>query len=89
MSRDPFEYDLAKSRLNRDKHGKGLDDFRGFDEEPIVIPDGRGDYGEDRFRAFGRIEGIGYMIVYTVRGERVRLISFRRAREREIQRYER
>jgi uncharacterized DUF497 family protein len=89
MSLGRIEFDPAKSRLNREKHGRGLDEFHGFDEEPVVIADSRAEYGEDRFRAFGRIEGIGYMIVYTARGERVRLISFRRAREKEIQRYER
>jgi uncharacterized DUF497 family protein len=81
------EFDPEKSRRNREKHGVGLDDFSGFDGEFLVIPDARLAYGEERFRAFGRIGGLGYMVVFTQRGERNRLISFRRAHDEEMQLY--
>lgn len=84
-----FEFDPRKNRSNRLKHGLGLDEFDGFDDMPIVLDDCRLDHGEARYRAFGRISGIGYMIAFTLRGERLRLISFRRAHEKEIRRYER
>jgi uncharacterized DUF497 family protein len=39
-------------------------------------------------RAFGRINGEGRCIVYTVTASTLRLISFRRAHEKEMRRYE-
>lgn len=62
--------------------------FEGFNAEPVVLVDNRRDYGEDRFRAFGRIDGEPYSIAYAVRGENWRLISFRRAHEKEVDRYD-
>jgi uncharacterized protein len=82
------EYDPDKNQANIAKHGLSLADFRGFDAGGVAIADRRRDYGEIRYRAFGRIDGEGYCIVYTVRNEKVRLISFRRAHEKEMRRYE-
>ena len=84
-----IEFDPDKNRSNRLKHGLGLDEFSGFDGMPIVLEDRRFEHGEVRYRAFGRIGGIGYMIAFTLRDGMVRLISFRRAHEKEIRRYER
>ena len=89
MSDDRFEFDEAKNRSNRDKHGLGLDDFGGFDSTAVVVPDDRADYGESRFSAFGMIGGNAYTIVFTPRGDRLRLISFRRAHREELARHER
>ncbi|OYW36507.1 BrnT family toxin [Brevundimonas aurifodinae] len=87
MSEDEPEFDQDKRRSNRDKHGLALDAFPKFDADPVVRVDERRDYGETRYRAFGRIDGIGHCVVYTVRRGRVRLISFRRAHEKEIKRH--
>ncbi|KXV67109.1 BrnT family toxin [Gluconobacter oxydans] len=38
-------------------------------------PDDRKDYGEPRIRAAGLIEGVPFMVVYTVRGDCFRIIS--------------
>lgn len=77
-------FDPQKDRANLAKHGVALSDFPGFDNDSIVIPDNRRNYGEERWRAFGRIGGVGYMIVFTVRGHEIRLISYRRAHEKEM-----
>ena len=82
------EFDEAKSQINLNKHGIALDAFKGFDRPPMIRPDDRYDYGEARWQAFGRIDGVAHMIVYTVRDDAVRLISFRRVHEKELQRYE-
>ena len=87
MTRPSF--DPAKNAANIAKHGFGLDTFDGFDDEPAVVLDDRSAYGEDRFRAFGRIRGLGYMIAYTEENDVMRLISFRRAHEKEMRRYDR
>ena len=82
-----IEFDPAKNELNKAQHGLGFEDFTGFDAQPAVVADDRVDYGERRFRAFGRIDGKGHCLVYTVRGNGMRLISFRRAHEKEMRRY--
>jgi uncharacterized protein len=83
-----FEYDPEKNAINKAKHRLDFEDFEGFDSDPIVITDERADYGEPRFRAFGRINGIAYMIALVSRDGNLRLLSFRRAHEKEIKRYE-
>jgi len=82
------EWDPAKNEINKRQHGLDFADFDGFDAEPVVVEDTRFDYGEVRFRAFGRIDGKGYCLVYTMRGTAMRLISFRRAHEEEMRNYE-
>jgi uncharacterized protein len=83
-----ISYDLAKDAANRAKHGLSFADFTGFDLWTSAHVDDRSDYGEVRFRAFGRIDGRGYSIAYTETIEGIRLISFRRAHDREMRRYE-
>jgi uncharacterized protein len=83
-----IEFDPAKDVINRAKHGLSLADFAGFDFDPTVRADGRSDYGETRFRAFGRIAGIGHCLVFTMRGQVMRIIGFRRAHDKEMRRYE-
>lgn len=78
------EFDPAKNEANKAKHGLDFVDFAGWDAEPAVLVDDRFDYGEDRFIALGRIDGVPHAIVYTLRGTAMRLISFRRAHEQEI-----
>lgn len=79
-----IEFDPAKDAENRAKHGLSFGDFQGFDNEPLVLIDDRFDYGEQRYRAIGRISGKGHCLVFTTRGGTMRLISYRRAREKEM-----
>ncbi len=81
-------FDPAKNARNILKHGLALASFDGFDELTHVEVDTRFDYGEVRYRAFGRINGLGYAIAFTYQGPLTRLISFRRAHEKEMRRYE-
>jgi uncharacterized protein len=83
----PFEFDPAKDAANRLKHGLSLADFSGFDSLPVIIPDVRRDYGERRDWAVGRIDGRGHILTFTRRGDIMRLISLRRAHEKEMKRY--
>lgn len=82
------EWDPAKNEQNKASHGLDFADFAGFDAEPFVVEDIRYDYGETRFNALGRIEGKPHAVTYTMRGDTMRLISFRRAHEKEIARHE-
>ncbi len=83
-----LEFDAAKDAANIAKHGLSFADFSGFDSVPVYMKDVRYDYGETRYRAFGRINGLGHCIVFTIVAGRTRLISFRRAHEKEMKRYE-
>lgn len=65
---------------------RGLDFaiVRDFDLTTAQIDqDIRRDYGEVRFKATGMIGGRLFILIFTPRGERLRLISLRRANERE------
>jgi uncharacterized protein len=84
-----FEFDPEKDARNQAKHGLSLADFSGFDADPVVVADDRRDYGEERFRAFGMVDGKPHSIAFTVRGNAMRLISFRRAHAKELKRYDR
>lgn len=81
-------WDPAKDRLNVAQHGLSFRDFAGFDSDPAICVDDRFDYGEIRYRAFGRIDSQGHCIVFTQADGGIRLISFRRAHEKEMRRYE-
>lgn len=49
----------------------------------LVSPDTRHDYGEPRWIAFALLDVVPVMIAYTERGERVRIISVRKAHKHE------
>ena len=66
-----MSFDPEKDRKNRAKHGVSL--ARWSEMEMIaVIVDDRFDYGEERYRAFGRIEGLAYCLTFSVRDGNVR-----------------
>jgi uncharacterized DUF497 family protein len=53
-----------------------------------IRPDHRYTYGEDRFQLLGSIDGRVFALVFTRRGDAFRIISARRANQREVKRYE-
>ena len=84
-----FEWDEAKSRrCHRERGFSFADMLPAFsDSERLVDPDSRYEYGEERFRLYGKIEGRLFVVVYTERGETIRIISARKANKREQKRY--
>lgn len=81
----PLPYDRAKDAANVAKHGISL--ARAFDMDILaVLEDDRLDYGEVRFRAWGHIDRRAYCLAFTIRRGRVRPISLRPAREKEMRR---
>ncbi|MEX0629021.1 MAG: BrnT family toxin [Cucumibacter sp.] len=85
-----FEWDPRKAVANLKKHGIGFDVVELFDwDTAIFVEDDREDYGEPRYVAFGvTIEGKAYAVVYTLRGENIRIISIRSMNKRERTNYE-
>lgn len=84
-----FEWDPAKADSNLAKHGIDFEDAIGaFDDPAVAIdPDPRSHGGETRYRAIGSVEGRILSVCYTMRGERCRIISARRASRREREAY--
>ena len=61
----------------------------GFDLATAKIwIDTRNDYGEERFIALGTIGERLFSLVFTVRGDALRIISLRKANKREVNSYE-
>jgi uncharacterized protein len=83
-----FEFDPAKSTTNKAKHGIDFVDARALWQDPdrIEIPARTED--EPRFLTIGRIRDKEWSGIITYRGDRVRIISMRRARKEEIELYE-
>ena len=84
-----YEWDSSKATENWLKHGVGFPDAAGVFEDPlaITVPD---DYpNEVRSVAIGRgFLGTTLVVVYTWRGETIRIISARRATRGERRAYE-
>jgi uncharacterized DUF497 family protein len=84
-----FEWDEAKRASNLAKHGVDFARVADFDWETAVIrPDLRRRYGELRLKAAGRIDDRVHILIFTRRGQRTRVISLRKANDKEIAAYE-
>ena len=59
-----------------------------LDPHRVVAQDRRRDYGEDRYRLLGTIDGRTYVVVYTIRGSAVRIISARKGNPKEVAEHE-
>ena len=83
-----FEFDEKKSRANKTKHGLDFNEAKQlwFDDYLIEIPARTID--EQRFLIIGKINDKHWSGVITHRKEKIRIISVRRARKKEIKIYE-
>ena len=84
-----FEWDEQKRQANIEKHG--IDFYRAkqiWDGEVLEIPSPQSERREQRFIAWGLMEGKVISIVYTWRGRKRRIISARRARKYEEETYQ-
>ena len=83
-----IEFDPAKRAITLIH--RGLDFARCtevFAGPHLQLEDTRQDYGERRFIVFGFLDGREVVIVWTPRGDARRIISMRKANEREIRRF--
>ncbi len=81
-----IEFDPAKNAENLRKHGIALEQARQLWEVPAVAVKAR-TVGEDRFMIIGRLGHKLYSAIFTMRGEKIRLISARRSHRKEEQIY--
>lgn len=83
-----FEFDLAKSSSNKEKHGIDFVEAQGLWSDPDLIEIPARVYGEARFLVVGTIDEKHWSGVITYREGRVRIISVRRSRPEEVAIYE-
>jgi len=83
-----FEFDPAKSKSNKKKHGIDFYEAQELwnDSDFIEIPLKTID--EPRFLVIGRISEKHWSAIITYRSENIRIISIRRSRKEEVDIYE-
>lgn len=89
MQRAAFEWDAAKAIANWHRHGVTFDHAATAASDPFAIEviDTREDYGEERINLLGLCDGVILHVTYTERGDRIRIISARRAERHEQDHY--
>jgi uncharacterized DUF497 family protein len=86
-----FEWDRRKDLANRRKHGVAFEEATTVFGDPlsVTIPDPDHAHDEDRWVVIGESGQRNLLVVvHTVRGEQIRLISARPATKRERRKYE-
>jgi len=84
-----YEWDPNKSDKNLSERGFSFADAEQVFEGPCVtFEDTRFDYGEPRFITFGLLDERMVVIAHTPRGEKTRIISMRKANDREKETYQ-
>ena len=79
-----IEWNEKKNQLNYEKHGLDFKDAEFvFSGKAITFQDDRYDYGEERFITLGELKKRVVVIVHTQRNFVTRIISMRKANERE------
>ena len=84
-----IEFDTAKREITL--FVRGLDMARAneiFESPHMDQIDNRKDYDEMRVFSFGYLDNLPVVVVWTYRGIKRRIISLRRANEREIKKYQ-
>lgn len=84
-----YEWDQAKAKVNEIKHGAAFADTFAVFEDPNALTLDQVTEGEQRHVSIG-IDGFGRVLVvaYTWRGEKIRIISARKATRSEVRQYE-
>jgi uncharacterized DUF497 family protein len=85
-----FEWDLAKEAANVAKHGITFTDAASVFDDPHHLTEDstKPEYGEERSLALGMVAERLVAVIYTDREQRRRIISARRARKNERERYD-
>lgn len=83
-----FEYDDAKSRSNKDKHGIDFKEALVLWDDPKLLEIPARTVDEPRYLLIGQIGIKHWSVVVTYRGSNIRIISVRRAQRKEVALYE-
>ena len=89
MKFEQFEWDEEKRLSNINERGIDFKDAALIFEGPVIIQeDKREIYGEQRFRALGKVDGDYCVVAFTWRGSTCRIISAWKVDEDGRKRYE-
>jgi uncharacterized DUF497 family protein len=79
-----FEWDDEKNKLNQERHGISFEDARFVFNDPnkVILPDLFHSPDDERWIVIGMVNKVLF-VVYTERGENIRLISARPATKAE------
>lgn len=82
-----FEFDEEKSAANKTKHGIDFVEAQKLwlDDDGYVEPSAFVE--EERFTLTSEYKGVLWTCAYTIRGDNIRIISVRRARDNEKEKY--
>jgi uncharacterized DUF497 family protein len=84
MDAERFTWDERKRAANLRKHGVDFAIAERFEfDTALIVVDDRKNYGEVRYRAIGMIDDRLHVLIFTARGALTRIISLRRANDRE------
>lgn len=83
-----FEFDDDKSIANLEKHGIDFLSAQELWDDPDLLEFPAKADNEPRFLIIGRIAAKHWSAVVTYRNDRIRLISVRRSRKKEVELYE-
>ena len=84
-----IEFDPAKNLRNASERGLGLERAADFDfGTALVWQDTRKSYPEVRYVALGFLDARLHVLCFTTVADGIRVISFRKANQREVKNYE-
>ena len=83
-----FEFDPAKSRANKRKHGIDFVEAQALWDDAEAIEVASTTNVESRFAVIGMIDDKLWTAIVTYRNDNIRLISVRRSWKKEIESYE-
>jgi len=83
-----FEFDPVKSKTNVTKHGIDFEGAQLLWDDPDRLQVPARTQGEPRFMLIGRIREKHWSAIFTMRGDRIRIVSVHRSRENEVEAYE-
>ena len=83
-----FEFDDKKSIANNHKYGITFNDAKQLWNDDFLIEIPAKTIDEERFLVIGKIQNKHWSGVVTYRNDKIRIISVRRSRKKEIEIYE-
>ena len=84
-----FEWDDVKAASNLEKHGVSFEEATQIWDDPNLMVLNAKHIGDKRKLAIGRSYSVVFSVIHTERGDAVRIISARRATQKERATYER
>jgi hypothetical protein len=82
-----FEFDEQKSKRNKEKHGIDFVEAQRIWEDPEVVMIPAKTISESRYLLIGKSDNRIWSAIFTLRNQKIRIISVRRSRKNEEEIY--